>query len=419
VKKKLTPARLVLEDGSEFAGWGFGKLRSQAGEVVFTTGMAGYPQSLTDPSFRGQILVSTYPMVGNYGIPLEPKTGEPILDERGIPVDFESDRVQVSGFVVSEVCEDPSHFASTSSLSLWLERNNVSALAGIDTRALTERLREHGVMRGKILVDGTRDVTFDSGDSAHPVAEVSPTEVRTYPAEGMGGKRAPRVVLIDCGAKANILRCLIARKIEVIRVPWNHDLLNLDYDGIFLSNGPGDPKACGKTIATVRRAIAGTKPVFGICLGNQLMALAAGADTYKLPYGHRGQNQPCVEVGTKRCYITSQNHGYAVRGDTLPSGWESWFVNGNDGTIEGVKSTNGLFSAVQFHPEGCPGPRDTEFLIDRFIAQVRDIAGLPPDEAPHLAAGETRDAAYSAELLVQRTTAQSGRPAAAAKGGAK
>ncbi|MFA6505698.1 MAG: glutamine-hydrolyzing carbamoyl-phosphate synthase small subunit [Treponemataceae bacterium] len=395
MKKRLATARLVLEDGSEFVGWAFGKLRSQAGEVVFTTGMAGYPQSLTDPSFRGQILVSTYPLVGNYGVPLDPKTDGPSLDARGIPVHFESNRVQVSGFVVSEACDDPSHFACESSLSAWLEKNNVPGVAGIDTRALTERLREHGVMRGKILVDGTRDVTYDSGDIAHPVAEVSAKSVTSYPAEPTGGKRAPRIVLVDCGAKANILRCLIARKVEVIRVPWNHDLLGLEYDGIFLSNGPGDPKACGKTIATVRRAIAGTKPIFGICLGNQLIALAAGADTYKLPYGHRGQNQPCVEVGTKRCYITSQNHGFAVRGDTLPNDWEPWFVNGNDGTIEGVRSVKGPFSAVQFHPEGCPGPRDTEFLIDRFISQVRESAGLPKDEAPWLEAGETRDSAVA------------------------
>lgn len=393
MKKRTATARLVLEDGSEFVGWSFGKARSQAGEVVFTTGMTGYPQSLTDPSFRGQILVSTYPLVGNYGVPLDAGTGGAVLDERGIPVHFESERVQVSGFVVSEACDEPSHFAKEGTLSAWLERSSVPGVAGIDTRALTERLREHGVMRGKILVEGTRDVTFDSGDIAHPVAEVSPKEARTYGAGGTGGKRAPRIVLIDCGAKANILRCLVARNVEVVRVPWNHDLSGIDYDGVFLSNGPGDPKACGKTIATVRRLIAGKKPVFGICLGNQLIALAAGADTYKLPYGHRGQNQPCVEAGTRRCYITSQNHGYAVRGDTLPNGWEPWFVNGNDGTVEGVRSTAGPFSAVQFHPEGCPGPRDTEFLIDRFVAQVRESAGLPADEGPRLDAGETRDAA--------------------------
>lgn len=389
MKKKRLQARLVLEDGSEYIGWSFGKARSQAGEVVFTTGMTGYPQSLTDPSFRGQILVATYPLIGNYGVPLQPKTGAPYFDRFGIPVHFESDRIQVAGFVVAELCEEPSHFASTSTLSTWLEQNNVPGIYGIDTRALTERLREQGVMRGKILVEGCREVTFESGDIAHPVAEVSPREVQVYPPIISGTKRAPRIVLVDCGAKANILRCLIARNVELIRVPWNYDISQLEYDGIFLSNGPGDPKACGKTIATLRKALTDSKPIFGICLGNQLMALAAGADTYKLPYGHRGQNQPCTEVGTQHCYITSQNHGYAVREDTLPRGWESWFVNTNDGTVEGIKSTSGPFRAVQFHPEGCPGPRDTEFLIDEFLATVRHHAGLPEEPRRVLPAGET------------------------------
>jgi carbamoyl-phosphate synthase small subunit len=338
--------------------------------------MTGYPQSLTDPSFRGQILAATYPLMGNYGVPVDRKTGEPWYDPQGIPLHFESGRIQVSGFVVAELCEEPSHFASGASLSLWLERNNVPGLYGIDTRALTCRLRESGVMMGKILVEGSRDVTMDSGVVAHPVADVSPGEVTRYrPAEtppGSGSGGLPRIVLVDCGAKANILRCLLARRVEVIRVPWNHDLSGIGYDGLFLSNGPGDPKDCGRTIAMVRRAFLTGKPIFGICLGNQIMALAAGADTYKLPYGHRGQNQPCVEAGTKRCYITSQNHGYAVRNDTLPKGWEPWFLNGNDGTIEGIRSVKGPFSAVQFHPEGCPGPRDTEFLIDRFLEEVRE-----------------------------------------------
>jgi carbamoyl-phosphate synthase small subunit len=383
-QKTLRQARLVLEDGSEYAGWSFGKPRSQAGEVVFTTGMAGYPQSLTDPSFRGQILVSTYPLVGNYGVPLKAKTGEPFFDGQGIPVHFESPIVQVSGFVVAEACEEPSHFASGATLSAWLDKNNVPGIWGIDTRALTERLREHGVMQGKILVEGSRDVTMDSGIAANPVADVSHPEIVTYTpieAEAVSGKTAvkkadkgplPKIALIDCGAKANILRCLLARDVEVIRLPWNHDLKGIDYDGLFLSNGPGDPKACGKTIAMVRRAFDLKKPIFGICLGNQIMALAAGGDTYKLPYGHRGQNQPCIEAGTSRCYITSQNHGYAVRGETLPKGWEPWFINANDNTIEGIRSTRHPFSAVQFHPEGCPGPRDTEFLIDRFLEQVRE-----------------------------------------------
>jgi carbamoyl-phosphate synthase small subunit len=382
--RPVRQALLVLEDGSEYAGWSFGKARSQAGEVVFTTGMTGYPQSLTDPSFRGQILVSTYPLVGNYGVPVCPKTGEPFFDPQGIPLHFESPQVQVSGFVVAEACDEPSHFASGATLSEWLEKNSVPGICGIDTRALTCRLRESGVMMGKILVEGSREVTIDSGALPHPVADVSPREVKLFLPGGGSGKDGasektrppglPRIALVDCGAKANIYRCLLARQVEIIRLPWNHDLNGVDYDGLFLSNGPGDPKDCGRTIAMVRRAFDLGKPVFGICLGNQIMALAAGADTYKLPYGHRGQNQPCVEAGTKRCYITSQNHGYAVRGETLPKNWEPWFINANDGTIEGIRSVKGPFSAVQFHPEGCPGPRDTEFLIDRFIEDVRKAA---------------------------------------------
>jgi carbamoyl-phosphate synthase small subunit len=367
IRKKKLAAILALEDGSEFAGRSLGRARGVAGEVVFTTGMTGYPQSLTDPSFRGQILVTTYPLAGNYGVPLAPKTMEPYLDEYGIPVHFESDRIQAAGFVMSESCDEPSHFSSGATLSDWLDAGGVPAICGVDTRALTKRLRERGVMRGRIIVDGQEDVSLDSGDICNPVAEVSCDAVKAYTPAGA----ALRVALVDCGAKANILRCLLSRGVEVIRVPWNHDLRELSYDGLFLSNGPGDPKACGKTIASLRRAFSVGKPVFGICLGNQLMALAAGGDTYKLPYGHRAQNQPCADLGTSRCYITSQNHGYAVRGESLPLGWEPWFVNVNDGTVEGIRSTNGLFSAVQFHPEGCPGPRDTEFLIDRFLADIR------------------------------------------------
>jgi carbamoyl-phosphate synthase small subunit len=312
--------------------------------------------------------------VGNYGVPVKPRTGEAFFDDQGIPVHFESPYVQVSGFVVSEACGEPSHFASGSTLSAWLDKNNVPGVCGIDTRSLTKRLREHGVMQGKILVEGSRDVTMDSGIMPHPVADVSGPEIRTYLPPGAEAAGRLKIALIDCGAKANILRCLLARGVEIVRLPWNHDLESVEYDGLFLSNGPGDPKACGRTIAMVRRAFDVKKPIFGICLGNQIMALAAGGDTYKLPYGHRGQNQPCAEVGTGRCYITSQNHGYAVRGETLPKSWEPWFLNANDNTIEGIRSTRHPFSAVQFHPEGCPGPRDTEFLIDRFIEQVKASA---------------------------------------------
>jgi len=364
-----------------------------AGEVVFSTGMAGYPQSLSDPSYRGQILVSTYPMIGNYGVPLDAVTGQAELDARGIPMRLESERVQVSGLVVSEVCDRPSHYASVSTLSTWLERNGVPGIAGIDTRALTMILRDHGTMRGAIIVEsddsggafnpagfdraryGDLDLSALGGAIPdRPVADVSPAAVQIYES-GSSDARAPRIALVDCGAKANILRCLIARGAAVVRVPWDHDLSGIEYDGLFLSNGPGDPKACGRTIATTRKAIQRDKPVFGICLGNQIMALAAGADTYKLPYGHRSQNQPCVELGTGRCHITSQNHGYAVRGESLPKGWEAWFLNANDGTIEGIRAVDGPYSAVQFHPEGCPGPCDTEYLIDNFVDQVRaDIA---------------------------------------------
>jgi carbamoyl-phosphate synthase small subunit len=350
-------ARLLLEDGAEFEGWSFGAPTGIEGEVVFTTGMAGYPQSLTDPSFFGQILVNTYPLAGNYGVP-----GDEV-DEWGIPRNFESYRIWVSGLVVSEVCATPSHFASVQSLPAWMTAQGVPGIEGIDTRALTMRLRERGVMRGSIFVEGSPDP--DSRASPHAVSSVSPGAQRLY---NPGGR--PRVALVDCGAKNNILRCLLRRGAEVRVLPWNAGLEGIEYDGVFLTNGPGDPKACTKTIATVRRALAGDVPVFGICLGAQIMGLAAGADTYKLPYGHRGQNQPCIDRTTGRCYITSQNHGYAVRAESLPSGWEVWFSNGNDGTVEGIRSTEGPFSAVQFHPEGCPGPRDTEFLFDAFVEKA-------------------------------------------------
>jgi carbamoyl-phosphate synthase small subunit len=383
-------AKLVLEDGSEYRGVSFGKLRSGAGEVVFTTSMTGYPQALTDPSFRGQILVSTYPLVGNYGVPLHKRTltpryeyepadtGTPRRNTPRIPLDFESDRIQVSGFIVQEHCETPSHHAQGSSLAAWLAKNDIPAVSGIDTRALTKRLRENGVMRGKILVEGAKDITFDARIPENLVSDVSCKDIIRYPARSpLSHTRPPlKIALLDCGVKANILRLLRARGVEIVRVPWNHDLGGLDYDGLFLSNGPGDPKDCAPVVGTVRRALTGNKPVFGICLGIQLIALAAGGDTYKLPYGHRSANQPCLETDTGRCFITGQNHGYAVRADSLPSDWEVWFTNANDHTVEGIRHKTHPFSAVQFHPEGYPGPQDTEWLLDRFLEQVRRNA--PP-----------------------------------------
>ncbi|MCL2320354.1 MAG: glutamine-hydrolyzing carbamoyl-phosphate synthase small subunit, partial [Treponema sp.] len=306
-------ARLVLEDGSEYSGFCFGKARSQAGEVVFSTAMGGYPQFLTDPSYRGQILVATYPLMGNGGVPVKPKTCEPFVDDNGIPLHFESPQVQVSGFVVSEACDEPSHYSSGTTLAAWFEKNNVPGIYGIDTRALAQRLRDNGVMQGKILVEGSREVTMDSGVVPNPVADVSCSTVKTYLPPQAGKGKGPgksdllKIALIDCGVKANILRCLLSRNVEVTCLPWNHDLKGIEYQGLLLSNGPGDPKACGKIIAVVRQAFDRKKPVFGVGLGNQIMALAAGGDTYKLPFGHRGQAQPCMEAGTGRCYITSQN----------------------------------------------------------------------------------------------------------------
>ncbi len=376
---KRRKARLILEDGTSFEGSSFGSPKSVEGEVVFTTGMAGYPQSLTDPSYFGQILVSTYPLAGNYGVPGDE------ADAEGIPLHFESGRIWASGLVVSEVCREPSHFASKRSLPEWLEAEGVPGIEGVDTRALTTILRERGVMRGKIVLQGDEEPEY--AGASHGVAAVSRPEPRVY---GAGGW--PRVALLDCGAKNNILRCLLGRGAEVRCLPWDASLEGLEYDGLFLSNGPGDPKACTKTIASVRRALRGgadARPVFGICLGAQIMGLAAGGDTYKLPYGHRGQNQPCIDRTTGRCYITSQNHGYALRAESLPAGWEVWFENGNDGTVEGLRSTEGPFSAVQFHPEGFPGPRDTEYLFDDFLEKARARAAAENSAARSAVAGGT------------------------------
>ena len=369
-------ARLVLEDGSEYSGYNFGKARSQAGEVVFTTAMTGYAQILSNPGCRGHILVFSYPLIGNCGVPVKPGSCEALLDDYGLPRDLESSAVQVSGVVVFETCNEPSHYSSQTPLSAWLEKNNIPGIYGIDTRSLTQRIRENGTMRGKILVEGCRDVTMDSGIAANPAADVSVSEPKTYLPAGISSQAgetadALKIAVIDCGAKAGLFRGLLGRKAEVIRLPWNSDLKDLEFDGLILSTGPGDPKACGKTIATVRRIFELGKPVFGLGLGCQIMALAAGGDTYKKQHSHRSLNHPCIEAGTSRCYITSQYHGYAVKADSLNRNWEPWFINANDNSIEGIRSTQGPFQALQFDPLGCPGPADTEFLLDKFLDQVR------------------------------------------------
>jgi carbamoyl-phosphate synthase small subunit len=353
VRATAPVAQLILEDGAVFRGTLFGDCRPAAGEVVFNTGMVGYPEALTDPSYRGQILVLTYPLVGNYGVPR--------AAGNGVPEHFESSRLQVSGLIVSEACGGYNHWSAERALGEWLGTEGVPGIAGLDTRALTKRLREHGTMLGKIIPSGCDDIDCADPNATNLVSDVSVAEPVIY----RGGSK--RVVLVDCGCKAGILRNLLARHLTVIRVPWDFDFLAEDFDGVVISNGPGDPEMCQATIAHLRRAISLNRPIFGICLGHQLLALAAGAQTYKLKYGHRGQNQPCLEIGSSRCYITAQNHGYAVDDATLPRDWQASFVNANDGTNEGLRHSTRPFMSVQFHPEGAPGPCDTAHLFDRFV----------------------------------------------------
>ncbi|MFH1225270.1 MAG: glutamine-hydrolyzing carbamoyl-phosphate synthase small subunit [Candidatus Diapherotrites archaeon] len=375
-------ARLVLGDGSSFSGISFGANASSAGEVVFNTGMCGYEDSLSDPSYSGQILVFTYPLIGNYGVRAEAQGkfemrlagkgngGFPPykLDRKFFINNFESERVQAAGVIVASYSGAFSHHSAEKSLGAWLEQHGVPAITGIDTRALTKRLRECGTMPGKIEIEGVSDVRICDPNKTNLVAGVGIKEPVVYES----GKRSPaHVVVADCGVKNNILRMLLARNLKVTRVPWNYDFNSIECDAIVLSNGPGDPKMLNETISHVRAALAKETPIFGICLGNQLLALAAGADTYKLKYGHRSQNQPVLLRGTKKCFITSQNHGYAVNEKTLPAGWESWFTNLNDGTNEGIRHAKKPFMSVQFHPEATPGPVDTAFLFGEFLGALK------------------------------------------------
>lgn len=358
--RKDKPAQLILENGVVFNGKSFGSDKSSSGEVVFSTAMVGYPESLTDPSYEGQILTITYPIIGNYGVPPNSMT-------QGVSDFFESERIHVKGLVVLDYSHDYSHWNAQRSLQDWLKEEGVPAIYDIDTRELTKLLRENGSMSGKIVIgdaDGVindKELDFYDPSAENLVAKVSCKEIIEY----KHGEK--KVVLVDCGVKHNIIRHLINKKIHLIRVPWDYNFNTIEYDGLIISNGAGNPEHCGVTIDNICKAMNKIKPIFGICMGNQLLAMAAGAKTYKLKYGHRSHNQPVRRVGENTCYITSQNHGYAVDASMLSSEWEPYFENMNDGTNEGIRHKTKPFSAVQFHPEAASGPTDTEYLFQEFI----------------------------------------------------
>jgi carbamoyl-phosphate synthase small subunit len=347
---------LILEDGSIFSGKSFGYQESVAGEVVFNTGMVGYPETMTDPSYAGQILVFTFPLIGNYGIP----------DERSVDTllsFFESKKIHLKGIVVSALTQQYSHWNAVKSLSAWMIEHKVPGIEGIDTRALTKKLRSKGTLLGKIILGG-KDIGFYDPNLENQVAKVSIEK----PVEYAKGKK--KIILVDTGCKYNIIRSFLKRDVSVLRVPWDYDYSKEKFDGIMLSNGPGDPMNVPETIENLKPHLSGNKPIFGICLGHQLIALAAGAISYKLKFGHRSQNQPCIQVGTKRCFITSQNHGYAIDDQTLPADWRPCFFNANDGSNEGIEHRTKFIRSVQFHPEAWPGPLDTGFLFDQFVKQL-------------------------------------------------
>ena len=338
------PANLYLSDGSVFSGqtpdWQQGEY---AGEVVFNTGMTGYVESLTDPSYANQILVFTYPMIGNYGVQLE---------------DAESDKIQVSGVVVSQAALLGSHSRSQLSLLEWLKSQSIPILIDTDTRALTKHLRSLGTMVGCISAKPVNAKKF----------KLSPKFVTVSKPIVHNKGRGKKVILVDCGAKDNILQSLLALNLEVTQVPRDYDYSSTDYDGVVLSNGPGDPTDYMETVAVAKKVLKKGKPVFGICLGTQVMALAAGATTYKLRFGHRGHNQPCMQTKNNKCYITSQNHGFAITESSLPRDWEVLFRNLNDNSVEGIRHKTKPFFSVQFQPEACPGPTDTAWLFKEFEA---------------------------------------------------
>lgn len=345
--QQMVPARLFLHNGEKYEGFSPAwQKKPFFGEVVFTTGMVGYVESLTDPSYAGQILTFTFPLIGNYGVP-----------SRQL---WESDKIHASGVIIEELSPFYAHYQAEKSLVQWLEEQKVPLLCGVDTRALTKSLRTDGVALGAIVQDNQAPKKFFDPNKTHLVSQVSTPTIQEY---GSGKKT---IIAVDCGMKENILRSLMRFPIKIKCVPYDYNYLDDEYDGIFISNGPGDPVVCKETIAILQKAILKTKPIFGICLGAQLLALSIGAKTYKLPYGHRGQNQPCQAPESGRCYLTSQNHGYAIVENSLPEDWKVTFRNLNDLSIEGIAHRSRPFFAVQFHPEASPGPLDAMYLFNQF-----------------------------------------------------
>ena len=356
----------MLEDGTIFKGYSFGAEKTTNGEVVFSTSMVGYPEALTDPSYQGQIVSLTYPMVGNYGVP-----SYDVKFDR-LPIFFESDHIQVRGLIVHEVCQTPNHFQSARTLNDWLRSENIPGIYGIDTRRLARVLRERGVMLGAVTeeVEDKTSMKIDNPNQSDLVREVSVRQPIIYGE----GRRKKQIALIDCGVKYSIIRNLLKRNLAVVRFPYDaksSEIMKAKPAGVVVSNGPGDPKTCKRTIKTIQELIEAKVPMLGICLGNQLIALAQGADTYKMKYGHRSQNQPAIDVKSGRCYITTQNHGYAVDKDALEkAGMKIWFANANDKSVEGIIHPKKPCFAVQWHPEASPGPTDTEFIFDYFLKKA-------------------------------------------------
>lgn len=350
----IQTANLVFENGTSFQGKLFGAAKSAAGEIVFNTGMVGYPETLTDPSYTGQILVLTYPLIGNYGIEKELELSAST---------FESNGIKISGLVVSDYSDEFSHWSAFNSLSNWMQKYNIPGLCEVDTRELTKQLREKGTMLGKIEIE-TNPIEFFDPNNINLFDKVTPKELQEY-GEGKS------ILLYDCGCKENIIRNLVNRGFKVKRAPWNFDSTQTEFDAVLFSNGPGNPEMYPELVEQAKKIFETGKPLLGICMGHQIVSLAAGAKTYKMKYGHRSQNQPVINKIDNRCFVTSQNHGYAVDTASLSSEWEVWFENLNDGTNEGIIHKEKPIMSVQFHPEAAPGPVDTEFIFDEFLSKIK------------------------------------------------